>query len=208
MVTIVVLQRVQHYISLRARVYGSFVLCFVTFAITTGLALDPLVQNDDAMQDTLSHGASTQFAVLVISTAASGLAQAVVTGSLISYAIVFDNPTYIQAITGGQGVAGLAVAAGNFIRTIPTASSACTSSSPPPSPPSSGSGIDMGDPSYNRQVVTGAAAYFGAGRATRPRARLLACGWLRAAGCLACCCLLGEACGPPRLPRRLRASPS
>ena len=76
MVTIIALQRVQHYVSLRARIYGSLVACVVIFVVVASLALGPLAMDDEHMHDALSHGATTQFALLVVTVAASGVAQA------------------------------------------------------------------------------------------------------------------------------------
>ena len=42
------------------------------------------------------------------------MARAVLTGSLMAYASVFNSPRYFQAISAGMGVAGLTVALANF----------------------------------------------------------------------------------------------
>lgn len=53
------------------------------------------------------------------------MAVAVLTGSITSYASIFGSGAYIQAVIAGQGIAGLTIAVGNLLRSLPSVSSDC-----------------------------------------------------------------------------------
>ena len=53
------------------------------------------------------------------------MAVAVLTGSIMSYSSIFGSGAYIQAVIGGQGIAGLTVALGNMLRTLPSVTKDC-----------------------------------------------------------------------------------
>ena len=162
-ITIIFMQRLQYYVSLRARIYGSLTACLVTFTVPMALALRPLLLDDHAMHKELARGVDGQFTILVVCTAAAGTAQAILTGSVISYASLFGHPRYIQAVTGGQGLSGFTIALLNFVRAMPNAAEACEVAPSPPASP--GADALLAAPSSaadERDVVAGAAAYFGA----------------------------------------------
>ena len=91
----------------------------------------------------------TQFVVLECCVGLSGMAVAVLTGSIMSYSSIFGSGAYIQAVIGGQGIAGLTVALGNMLRTLPSVTKDCA-------------GTSAGKLEHDREVVAGAAVYFGA----------------------------------------------
>ena len=49
-ITIIFMQRLQYYVSLRARIYGSLTACLVTFTVPMALALRPLATIDNNSQ--------------------------------------------------------------------------------------------------------------------------------------------------------------
>ncbi|KAL3914954.1 MAG: hypothetical protein SGPRY_007434 [Prymnesium sp.] len=90
-----------------------------------------------------------QFSIIELCVGLSGMAVAVLTGSITSYASIFGSGAYIQAVIAGQGIAGLTIAVGNLLRSLPSVSSVCD-------------GEKRDELTHVREVVTGAAIYFGA----------------------------------------------
>lgn len=149
LLTIVALQWLQETISLRTRIRFTLAALFVIFVLATVLAVLPLtITDDDEMRRSIASGAPLQFALLLVCVTVSGAMVAILTGSVIAYASIFNSPSYIQAVTGGQGVAGLTVALSNLLQQTPSLAAQQTCSSAGGGPPP-------------REVIAGAAVYFG-----------------------------------------------
>ncbi|KAL1504091.1 hypothetical protein AB1Y20_010501 [Prymnesium parvum] len=147
--TIIALQWAQEYVSVSTRIKGSLVLLLLIFAVVTLLAVLPLFKSDDTFLESLSDGAGFQFGILELCVGLSGMAVAVLTGSVTSYSSIYGSGAYIQAVVGGQGIAGLTVSLGNMLRSVPSVSNDCA-------------GTQSDQLAHDREVVTGAAIYFGA----------------------------------------------
>mgnify|MGYP006137294863 CR=1 FL=1 len=150
LLTIIGLQHVQHLSTPRVRIIGALSLQLTVFLGIFAMSVAPLGVEPAQLSDTLQSGATRTFVLTVIGVALAGMSQAVLTGSLFSYAVVYDRPTYLQALSGGMGVAGLSVSLGSLVTTLPQTQTACAD----PDSPSSG-------PEFDHAVVVGAAVYFG-----------------------------------------------
>lgn len=150
LLTIIGLQHVQHLSTPRVRIIGALSLQLTVFLGIFAMSVAPLAVEPAQLSDTLQSGATRTFVLTVIGVALAGMSQAVLTGSLFSYAVVYDRPTYLQALSGGMGVAGLSVSLGSLVTTLPQTHTACAD----PDSPSSG-------PEFDHAVVVGAAVYFG-----------------------------------------------
>ena len=106
LVTILGLQRVQDRSSPRVRVVGALSLMLVVFLVIFAFAAAPLRVPPEELRSYLRTSATPLFAVTVVCVATAGFAQAVLSGSLFTYATLYGRPTYLQAISGGMGVAG------------------------------------------------------------------------------------------------------
>ena len=160
LLSLLAMQRIQHYVSLRHRIVGSLLLLLAVFVLLTGLAVAPLTLADDRLLGGLRDGATAQFTVLIVCGALCGIGQAFLSGSAMAYASIFDEPRYLQAVSGGQGVAGLALTLSNMLVSLPGIARVCASDSTTlhslAAPASSVSA------SHARDVITAAAVYFGA----------------------------------------------
>ncbi len=165
LITILALQPFQNTLSLRFRVLASLVLLLVVFSTTAVLAIVPLTLGDAELIDALSSGAEVQFVMLIVSGGLAGIAQAALTGAAMSYASFFDQPHFIQAVSGGQGVAGLTVTLGSLFVSLPTIVREC---SPGPGVQAAASAeavwedgpVRAVEPQHARDVVSAAAVYF------------------------------------------------
>ena len=163
--SLIIMQKIQHALSLRARILGSLLLLLLVFTLLTAIALQPLTLPADELLDSLSAGATTQFAVLMVSGALCGIGQAFLCGSAMAYASIFARPSYLQAVSGGQGLAGLAVTLGSLFVSLPGFQRVCAAAtddgdaSAMLTSTSSASAIAA---SHARDVVSAAVVYFGA----------------------------------------------
>ena len=150
--TLLVLQRAQNYVTPRTRILSCLTLLLAIFGTLTGCAIAPLLVHDDELLDTLRDGATSQVLVIIVGAALCGIAQGVLTGSSMSYAALFARPHYLQAISGGQGVAGLTIATANLLFKLPSIARDCAEPTP------EGGGMT---PAHARDVVNAAVIYFG-----------------------------------------------
>ena len=118
---------------------------------------------------------------IVVCSALTGAGQAVLTGSATAYASLFARPRYLQAVCGGQGVAGLSVAIGSLAVSLPGIAEACSTKvggggggssssslslgslgiSSSSSSLGSGHGFGADDDEHARDVISAAVTYFG-----------------------------------------------
>lgn len=171
--SLLAMQALQHHLSLQVRIIGSLLLLLLVFGLLTALAIAPLAVSEDVLLDRLREEAAGQFTVLMLCGALCGLGQAFLSGSAMAYASIFAQPKYLQAVSGGQGLAGLSVTVGSLLISLPGITRVCSSGAPPAldsyanaagSPlllhsSSSASGFSA---SHARDVVAAAAVYFGA----------------------------------------------
>lgn len=124
-VMVLLLQRLQHFLSLRVRIYGGLTLLLLSLGTLLVLAITPLLSERDDLLDTLENGATTQAIALFVCGALCGIGQAFMTVSTMSYAAIFRRPSYLQAVSGGQGVAGLSITIANAVLVMPGAVGEC-----------------------------------------------------------------------------------
>ena len=152
LVTIVALQWAQECVSIRSRVVGGLLTQTLVFTVASALAIQPLTLSD-AEFEVDRRERRAHLGVLVGCLCVAGMAQAVLTGSLMAYASVFNSPRYFQAISAGMGVAGLTVALANF--------GTIASEAPVPNATLGGGGAAAAaSVAHDRGVVHGAALYF------------------------------------------------
>jgi len=149
LVTILGMQRVQHLSSPRARVIGGLTLQLCVFLVIFAFSAAPLTLPAEQLSPFLQRTRTQLFAVTVAGVALAGFAQAVITGSIFTYATLYARPIYLQAISGGMGVAGLSVSLGSLVTALPQTAQACGASA-------QGDGAEV-----DRATVVGAAVYFG-----------------------------------------------
>ena len=155
LVTIVALQWAQECVSIRSRVVGGLLTQTLVFTVASALAIQPLTLSDTEFEASIAASGERTFGVLVGCLCVAGMAQAVLTGSLMAYASVFNSPRYFQAISAGMGVAGLTVALANF--------GTIASEAPVPNATLGGGGTAAAaaaSVAHDRGVVHGAALYF------------------------------------------------
>ena len=109
LVTILGMQRVQHLSSPRSRIIGGLALQLGVFLVIFGFSAAPLALPTEQLAPFLRRTRTPLFAVTVAGVALAGFAQAVITGSIFTYATVYARPTYLQAISAGVGVAAMAM---------------------------------------------------------------------------------------------------
>ena len=149
LVPIVALQWAQECVSIRSRVVGGLLTQTLVFTVASALAIQPLTLSDAEFETSIAASGERTFGVLVGCLCVAGMAQAVLTGSLMAYASVFNSPRYFQAISAGMGVAGLTVALANF--------GTIASEAPVPPPNATPNATSV---AHDRGVVHGAALYF------------------------------------------------
>ena len=125
LVTILSMQRVQHLTSPRSRVICGLALQLGVFLVIFGFSAAPLALPTAQLASFLRRTSTPLFAVTVAGVALAGFAQAVITGSLFTYATLYARPTYLQAISAGMGVAGLSVSLGSLVTALPQTAQAC-----------------------------------------------------------------------------------
>jgi len=118
LITVVALQFVQHWASLYSRILGSLLLECVVFLIILGWTIQPLLVPLDELEKSLQEGADAGVGLLLACDAVAAIGQAVLTASMVSYAAVL-GPRYIQAVSAGMGLAGVAVSLSNLCTLIP-----------------------------------------------------------------------------------------
>ena len=152
--TIVALQKMQHVVPLRVLLVSSIALLLAVFVFACANALAPLHLDDAALGPALRAGATFQFVALVSCAALAGVGQGFFTGTVMSYASVFGHGSFLRAVSGGQGVAGVTVTLGSLIVSLPGIVKVCASPAP-------GLGALGGAPgSHARDVVGAAVVYF------------------------------------------------
>ena len=150
LVTILSMQRVQHLTSPRSRVICGLALQLGVFLVIFGFTAAPLALPTERLASFLRRTSTPLFAVTVAGVALAGFAQAVITGSLFTYATIYARPTYLQAISAGMGVAGLSVSLGSLVTALPQTAQACGAA-----------GDEADTAQVDRATVVGAAVYFG-----------------------------------------------
>ena len=125
------------------------------FAITAALTLRPLLRFDPHTDETLSGAANVQFAWLVTAVALCSVAVSVLLASLNRYAAVLGS-SYIRALSGGQGIAGLAASGANLLRSLPEMARSCGAGAP-----DTPDGARAAHAAQDGATVEGAALYFG-----------------------------------------------
>jgi len=150
LVTILSMQRVQHLTSPRSRIICGLALQLGVFLVIFGFSAAPLALPTEQLASFLRRTSTPLFAVTVAGVALAGFAQAVITGSLFTYATLYARPTYLQAISAGMGVAGLSVSLGSLVTALPQTAQACGAA-----------GDEADTAQVDRATVVGAAVYFG-----------------------------------------------
>lgn len=161
LITIIALQWFQSYFSLQKRIVGSLSILCAVFAVITVLALTPLSIPDHELLSSLEDGATLQLIILLLCIAVSGTMQAILSGSIMSYAsllAVNGDTKYFQAVTGGQGVAGVIVTAGSMLSLAPSITRACDRSVAAAPPPPAPGGVE---PDHAHELLLEASVYFG-----------------------------------------------
>ena len=115
----------QHLSSPRSRIIGGLALQLGVFLVIFGFSAAPLALPTEQLAPFLRRTRTPLFAVTVAGVALAGFAQAVITGSLFTYATMYARPTYLQAISAGMGVAGLSVSLGSLVTALPQTAQAC-----------------------------------------------------------------------------------
>eukprot|EP00965_Chrysotila_dentata_P209233 6185175-Pleurochrysis_carterae.AAC.10 len=118
--SMLLLQKLQHMVPLKFMVVGCLlaeIVIFASISISTALLL---LIPEHALEHTLASRAAIHFALLLSAVAAAAVAQAFLTGSVLSYASIFGS-SYLKAVSGGMGIAGLAVALANYVAMLPNA---------------------------------------------------------------------------------------
>ena len=184
--SILLLQKLQNHLSLRLRILGSLFLLLAVFVLLTALAVAPLSLPEHRLLSEIRAGATLQFAVIMVCGALCGLGQGILTGSAMAYASIFAQPKYLQAVSGGQGMAGLAITLGSMMVSLPGISRVCAAntdaetldaivrlgvadsasmeSAAAQAPVSLASGAGLAA-SHAHDVISAAAVYFGASSA-------------------------------------------
>ena len=152
------LQSLQRILSLRLRILGGLALLLLSIGTLMVLAIHPLFYSDAELLEQLANGATSQFYALVLCGALCGIGQAFLTVSAMSYAALFKRPTYLQAVSGGQGVAGLSVALANIILKVPSTLQGCSNGDGE----GAAGAVDVSrtTATHAREVVVAAATYF------------------------------------------------
>ena len=140
----------QHLSSPRSRIIGGLALQLGVFLVIFGFSAAPLALPTEQLAPFLRRTRKPLFAVTVAGVALAGFAQAVITGSLFTYATMYARPTYLQAISAGMGVAGLSVSLGSLVTALPQTAQACGPD-----------GDEADSAQVDRATVVGAAVYFG-----------------------------------------------
>jgi hypothetical protein len=157
--TLVLMQFFQHLVSKRRLILSSLTLLLLIFSVLTALAIAPLSAGDDVLLDDLRRGASTQVVVLIVSGVLCGICQALLTGSAMAYASIFSRPSYLQAVSGGMGVAGLSISAANLLVSLPGIAHDCAAAANASLPVAGGQSTT---PEHAREVIGATCIYFGA----------------------------------------------
>lgn len=123
--TLLCMQKLQGFVSIQARVVFPLLLLIAIFSVLTGLALAPLGLPDAELLDSLEKGASSQFFALVGSGMLCGVGQAILTGSSMAYASLFASGPYLQAVSVGNGIAGLGITLASLFIALPGFSADC-----------------------------------------------------------------------------------
>ena len=161
---VVLLQWLQHVIPIRVCILGGLVTLLLALGTLTVLAIEPLFAADDELLDMLASGATGQFVALISCAAICGIGQAFLTVMTYSYAAVYQRPQYLQAISGGQGVAGLSVTLANALLKLPGIVHECASDGDEARAPITTLRLSEGGPSVShaRDLIAAASVYFSA----------------------------------------------
>lgn len=165
LLTLLAMQKLQNHVSLRVRILGSLALLFLVFFVLTGTAIAPLMLDESVFLDRIKAGSRAQFLLLMASGVLCGIGQGILSGSAMAYASIFARPKYLQAVSVGQGVAGMAVTITSLFISLPgiTRSCAITDDGGTVALGAHSSLAAGGDNSEQaRDIVTAAAVYFGA----------------------------------------------
>ena len=145
--------------SVQKRIIGSLILLLMVFIVLTAVTIAPLTWAEDGhLLEHLRDGADAQFAILIACAMLAGVGQAILSGSAMGYAALFSLPNYLQAVSGGQGVAGCAITIGSLLVSLPGISSVCNDASADAAMRVAAPDSDA----HAREVITAAAVYFGA----------------------------------------------
>ena len=167
-ITLMSMQCFQDRVSLRTRIIFPLVLLIAIFAVLTGLAVVPLALPDDKLLASLRSGASTQFFALLICGMLCGIGQAVLTGSSMAYASLYARGAYIQAVSVGNGIAGVAITLGSLAVSLPGISKACAAASSSAAA-SLASSVGSASPLHVASTSSSAGAAFGVSLAPASR---------------------------------------
>eukprot|EP00325_Prymnesiales_sp_UTEX-LB-985_P027322 CAMPEP_0174737920 /NCGR_PEP_ID=MMETSP1094-20130205/69062_1 /TAXON_ID=156173 /ORGANISM="Chrysochromulina brevifilum, Strain UTEX LB 985" /LENGTH=403 /DNA_ID=CAMNT_0015941225 /DNA_START=87 /DNA_END=1298 /DNA_ORIENTATION=- len=129
LLTLVVLQRLQHAYSERVRILGSLLLVLFSLASAATLSLRLLLLPEANLAASLAASALTNGGLLVLMAMVGSVGQGILVASLVSYATIFDGPLYMQAVMGGQALAGLLVSLANIGSSLSTLRRRCDTSS-------------------------------------------------------------------------------
>ena len=127
--TLLCMQKFQNYFSVRVRIIGPLILLICIFSILAGLALMPLATPNPELLGSLKDEASGQFFALIACGMLCGVGQAILTGSSMAYASLYASGSYLQAVSVGNGIAGLAVTVSSLVITLPGVANACSTAS-------------------------------------------------------------------------------
>ena len=152
LLTMILLRSLPEPSSLRTPIMSSQMVMVGAFAITAALTLRTLLRFDPHIDATLSAAANVQFAWLVTAVALCSVAVSVLLASLNRYAAVLGS-SYIRALSGGQGIAGLAASLANLLRSFPEMARSCGAGAP--------DGARAAHAAQDGATVEGAALYFG-----------------------------------------------
>jgi len=120
LVAIIVLQGLQHSFKVRTLILFALALEIVVFILIVAATTALLLFSDDTLDVELPRHASLTFALLLVCVSIASVAQATLTGSVLSYASMLGSD-FIKAISGGMGVAGLLVSTANLLTELPAA---------------------------------------------------------------------------------------
>ena len=124
--TVWALQWLQHKISMRQRIIGSLVTLVGIFIVLAGSAVQVYRLPDQEFEQQIKSDGNLQFAIIIACSALAGICQSFFSLSCFSYSAIL-GPRYIGGVSGGQGIAGLAVTIISLLLALPRVSKICAS---------------------------------------------------------------------------------
>uniref|UniRef100_A0A7S0L5P3 Equilibrative nucleoside transporter n=1 Tax=Coccolithus braarudii TaxID=221442 RepID=A0A7S0L5P3_9EUKA len=120
LIAITVLQGLQHSFTIRTRIIFAIALELIVFAAIAVATAVLLLFSDHTLAVVVLDHSSLTFALLMVCVSLAAVAQAVLTGSVVSYASILGDDS-LKTVSTGMGIAGLLVSSASLLTELPHA---------------------------------------------------------------------------------------